>query len=137
MVETTRSFINLTLFDDEWEQVDTRGGVIKVVGKPYIDKYRQRPARYTAMSLEQFAKKFNVRGNSYVTSKHDNILIVMPNLRRTFTDDNNNKYYRQQCILRIPFRGPYDDILADNRTRNVRTWRDLYVYRQLDDFVNA
>lgn len=100
---------------------------VKIVNKSLIDKYRDRPLRLEQCSLLKFAQSINVRGNEYQTARKDKVVRILPNLKLSPIEDNE-PFYKLQCILHIPFRKSYDDILVFH---NAAKWEELYTLAKL------
>ena len=146
MYNSSRQFVCLCLTDSEWQNVsiDNRDQSVRV-GRSIIQKYRERPfgmhqgLEFGDMNLLHFAKNHytkNVQGQlHYVTRQKEAIVRVFPRLKLTGDTENDEKYYRLQVILKVPFRGnqPFDDLLRDPDNNIVHeTWQSRFESLNID-----
>src|SRR5699024_1469434 len=146
MYNSSRQFVCLCLTDSEWQSIsiDNRDQSVRV-GRSIIQKYRERPfgmhagIEFDNMSLLHFAKNHytkNVQGQlHYVTRQKEAIVRVFPRLKLTGDTENDEKYYRLQVILKVPFRGDqsFDDLLRDPDTNIVHeTWQSRFESLNID-----
>ena len=94
-----------------------------------IDKYIKRPSHLINMSLLEFAKKINIYGTKYTNARIENIVIISPNIH--LMDENSEEYYRQQCILQIPFRQSFHELYKSHGNSDDDTWCSYFDSHEL------
>ena len=97
-------------------------------GKTILQKYLERPEIYENISLLNFAKTIYVRGGRYIESRVAAICRVFPKLQLVGNSENDEKFYKLQCILNIPFRNNYETILQSNN--NYNTWAEVFEHSE-------
>ena len=73
------------------------------------------------LSIYEFAKSINTYGNRYTHSHNENVVIIYP-----YIDDSDisrsEEYYRQKCILQIPFRMSIKNFYESHGNTEDDTW---------------
>lgn len=75
----------------------------------------------TNLSIYEFAKTINTYGNRYTYSHNENVVIIYPNIDEK-DKSRSEEYYRQQCILQIPFRISIKDFFDSHGNSEDDTW---------------
>ena len=77
-----------------------------------------------------FFKCINTYGNRYTHSNIDNIVIVYPTID-AMDESKSEEYYRQQCILQIPFRTSKQNFYAYHGNDSDDKWFDYFESQNL------
>ncbi|XP_074596436.1 uncharacterized protein LOC141851589 [Brevipalpus obovatus] len=110
--------------DDDWSriivnQIDETVRTRETV----VDKYSRRPHELGGESLLKFVKNYMPAGSTFQKRQEEIIVRVFPQLKLTGDPIEDEKYYKLQCILTIPFERNYESLLQEHR---VSKWKDLY-----------
>ena len=90
-----------------------------------IEKYIQRPPNFENLSLYEFVKTIIVNGKTYSRARKHNIVLIYPILK-LMDIENVEDFYRQQCILQIPFRTNIDELWNSYGVEKDTTWLDNF-----------
>ncbi|XP_074603973.1 uncharacterized protein LOC141857379 [Brevipalpus obovatus] len=93
------------------------------VRETVVEKYAKRPQELSGESLLHFIKNYVPVGSNFRKRQKEIIVRVFPQLKLTGDPIEDEKYYKLQCILTIPFTQSYEKMLEDHV---VTRWRDLY-----------
>lgn len=100
-----------------------------------IKNYINRPPNLNNYSLIKFAKSVNCINNKYKLRSNDYIVRIFPQLYIKYDDEEDEKYYKLRCILNVPFRSTFDNVLNDNISTSIKNWHDLYL--SIDDYYHC
>lgn len=123
LYRSSRTFMTLAIKDDTWSRLN-KNKPDQPFSNGIIDKYRARPAAYREQGLLEFARKTSVYGNRYTQKRQDTIVRVYPQFKLTGDPEQDEQFYKMQCILNIPFTGTFAELLAEHD--DVNTWQELY-----------
>jgi ATP-dependent DNA helicase PIF1 len=130
----SRDFISLFV-EDEWQHVNVEGERQTVrLGRSFVQKYRTRTLLrpdLESVSLFDFAKKHNFDSRGRISNRRkEPIVRVFPRLKLNDDPENDEKFYRLQVILNVPFQGEefrYDDLLLDpNSSVPFDSWKSRF-----------
>lgn len=135
LVKTSRTFITISLFDEKWDNIQVVGKKIKITKSTFIEKYQHRPMFCKGENIENitlldFAKHYDVKDKKYFKHKISRIVQIAPVVKFIPHSKNNESYYRQQCLLNIPFRCDPNKLLKMN-DKNKNSWKKLYEHSNL------
>ncbi|XP_023317653.1 uncharacterized protein LOC111694302 [Trichogramma pretiosum] len=123
----------------DWHKLEVKVDNTCKESKTLIDKYIERLKKYEQLSLVEFAKSYTVTNSSYKSNINNKIVIIYPKYKH-FNSEDMELYYKQQCILQIPFRSNLQD-LVENIENVEQPWFSLFEERHLEDlnstFMNA
>ncbi|XP_076397905.1 ATP-dependent DNA helicase PIF1-like [Megachile rotundata] len=129
LYSSSRNFVTLNVTEDDWIPVTQRIDDHEArTSETLIQKYRKRPPAYEYISLLNFVKKYNVVGSRIVERRQVAVVRIFPILNLCGESENDQRYYLQQCILHIPFRGTFAQILAESQ---LPTWLNLFEHHRL------
>jgi ATP-dependent DNA helicase PIF1 len=125
----SREFISLRV-DDEWEPINVVGDQQTVrLGGTFVQKYCKRTS-LLSLSLLDFAKKHYFRGGRISTRRKEAIVRPFPRFKLSGDPVNDEKFYRLQVILNVPFHGEefhFDDLLSDpNSSLRFDSWKSRF-----------
>lgn len=116
MYQCSRCFVSLML-DNEWRRVGSATN--------WLDRYRLRPARFMEYTLFDFTKKYKFSAGRFNRVQKEQVVRVFPIIKLS-EDGSNEDYYRQQCMLHIPWLLNFEAIKDD-----AMTWEELYFERAI------
>lgn len=142
LVHCSRVFININLYSEQWNSFKIEGSNLKINKTSLIDQYRFRPRQCSGenieiISLYEFSKKFFVIKNKYFKHKKERIVRIIPNINLNPESIENESYYRQQCLLHIPFRCEIKSILENLGNEDINTWKQLFFHYNLNTSDNV
>lgn len=134
LVHSSRVFITLSLFNQNWESLNIVHRKVKVNKSSIMDKYRARPSSVMMkqMSLLYFVQNFDAKNNRYFQHKKPRVVRIIPLIKLHKNANDTELFYRQECILHIPFRCDPFDLLKNYRNKAVYSWEQLYRLKNLD-----
>lgn len=85
-----------------------------------------RPTYYKDYSIFDFVKKFNIYGKVYSVARNEAIIKVFPVTKLTGLPEADERYYKYQCLLHIPFtKDPWRML-----ERSIyRSWKEMFDLR--------
>ena len=132
----SREFVFLRPLSEEWVAITNDQSSV-TAQKSLMDKYCARPPEMKHMCLFDFAKSMNA---VYVKNRDDQIVLkfrrrtkeavvrIFPNPKLTGDNDKDELFYKNQVILRAPFRGNVDDLLEDKLTNIIYpSWQARFI----------
>ena len=127
LFSSSRDFVTIIVDDNDWAKVKViicEIGYYKYllcnvdlqgIGKEYISllqKYIDRPdSQYFGnMGYLSFCETITVRSGKYQISRKKNICHIYQAVKLGVDDKTDEKYYRIQCMLHIPFREGIEEL---------------------------
>lgn len=83
------------------------------------------------VNLYNFAKSYFVVKNRYSEGKKEAIVRVFPYIKLETNAEPSDAFYRQECLLRIPFRVDIDNLLYSYKDKGINSWKELYTASNL------
>jgi len=110
-----RKFINISFSKLEWVPIDNEDEH-ENSKQNVFEKYKNRPENLEDMSLHKCVRKYNMR--TWTKVKKENILCIYPSYKK----ENGEIFFRQQCLLHLPWREETQFITNDNEE-----WEHVYL----------
>lgn len=112
LYHASRTMIVLSLRDD-WVRLHGPSNSI-------LSQYARRED-LIHISLFEFAKSYRLSNEQFVRRQKDVIVRLVPHIKLTEDQEENEEYYKLQCKLYVPWRGDFEQLKAPGQT-----WLDVY-----------
>lgn len=126
LFHASRSFVTVVIRDESWQRLT----FAETSDSAIFERYKNRGQEYDNISLFIFAKDYRY-ASRIIERSVPAIVRVYPKVKLTDDPIENEKYYKIQCILHIPWRHSFDSLIADFRF-SLFPWSDAYTNMQQD-----